>query len=74
MDSYLDKFLITPAALRHPGVWRALFTSKAFSARCFQLNSVLKCHQPHFGTIIDVGANVGQFRVVSENGLQSTLS
>lgn len=61
MDSYFHKLLITLAALRHPGAWRALFTSRAFSPRCIHLNFVLKCHQPHLGTILDVGANVGQF-------------
>jgi FkbM family methyltransferase len=57
----LEKVLNTVAALQHPGAVKELFTSKAFSAPCFRLNQALKCHQSCFGTILDVGANVGQF-------------
>lgn len=62
---HLEKFFNTLAALEHPGALRELFTSKAFSTPCFRLNLALKCHQPHFGTILDVGANVGQFALAA---------
>jgi FkbM family methyltransferase len=39
--------------------------SKAFSAPCFRLNQALKSHQSHIGTILDVGANVGQFALAA---------
>jgi FkbM family methyltransferase len=65
MISYLEKLLNTVAALEHPGALREFFTSKVFSAPCFGLSMALKCHQSHFGTILDVGANVGQFALAA---------
>ena len=65
MISYLEKLLNTVAALESPGALREFFTSKAFSAPCFRLNRALKCHQSDFGTILDVGANIGQFALAA---------
>jgi FkbM family methyltransferase len=63
--SYPERLFNTLAALRLPGALRGFFTSPAFSAPCFKLNWALKCQQPHFGTILDVGANVGQFALAA---------
>lgn len=65
MNSYLEKLLNTLAALEHPGALREFFTSKAFSVPCFRLNLALKRQQPYLGTILDVGANVGQFALAA---------
>jgi FkbM family methyltransferase len=65
MIPYLEKTLGLLAALDHPGAIREFFVSKAFSAPCFRLNQALKSHQSHFGTILDVGANVGQFALAA---------
>jgi FkbM family methyltransferase len=65
MRSYLERFINTLAALEHPGAAREFFTSKAFSTPCFRLNLALKSHQGHFETILDVGANVGQFALAA---------
>lgn len=76
MISYLEKILNTLIALQHPGALREFFTSKAFSVPCFQLSLALKRHQPYFATIIDIGANVGQFALAAalhfpESGIYS---
>ena len=65
MRSYLEKALNTLIALQHPGAVREFFTSKAFSVPCHQLNSAVKRYQPYFATILDVGANIGQFAVAA---------
>jgi FkbM family methyltransferase len=65
MLSYLERFFNTLAAVEHPGALKELFTSKVFSTRCFRLNLALKCHQPYFETILDVGANAGQFALAA---------
>ncbi len=62
----LDQFRsLLLAFLEEPGVLKALFTSKAFSAPCCRLCATLKCHLPHVETILDVGANVGQFALAA---------
>jgi FkbM family methyltransferase len=66
MMAYLERFFNTLAALEHPGALRQFFTSKAFSTPCFRLNLALKAHQPHFETILDVGANTGQFALAAD--------
>lgn len=53
------------AFLEDPGVLKALFTSKAFSAPCCRLCAALKGQLPHVETILDVGANVGQFALAA---------
>jgi FkbM family methyltransferase len=63
--TYPERLFNTLAALRHPGALREFFTSRAFSAPCFRLSWALKCHQPRLGTILDVGANAGQFALAA---------
>jgi len=65
MPSLLERFLNTLIALEHPGALKEFFTSKAFSTPCVQLNRALKLHHSHFETILDVGANVGQFALAA---------
>ncbi|PIU32458.1 MAG: hypothetical protein COT06_02660 [Syntrophobacteraceae bacterium CG07_land_8_20_14_0_80_61_8] len=65
MIARLEKLFHTILALEQPGALRVWFTSNAFHAPCFRLNSALKRHQPRFGTILDVGANTGQFAVAA---------
>ncbi len=65
MNSFIDKLIDTLAVLQYPGGLRAILGSKAFSMPCFRLSQALKCHQPSFGTILDVGANVGQFALAA---------
>jgi FkbM family methyltransferase len=65
MISYLEKLLHTLTALEHPGALKEFLTSKAFSVPCFRLNLALKRQQAYFGTILDVGANVGQFALAA---------
>ncbi len=65
MLSYIESFFNTLAALEHPGALKEFLTSKAFSTPCFRLNLALKSHQPHFETILDVGANAGQFALAA---------
>lgn len=59
------KLFDTLTLLRYPGALRARLRSPAFSMPCFRLSHALQCHQPHFGTILDVGANVGQFALAA---------
>jgi FkbM family methyltransferase len=65
MMGFLEKWFNMLAALEHPGTLKEFITSKAFSVPCLRLSQALKCHQPHFGTILDVGANVGQFALAA---------
>jgi FkbM family methyltransferase len=65
MRSYLEKAVNTLLALQHPGALREFFTSKAFSVPCHQLNAAVKQYQPYFATILDVGANIGQFALAA---------
>jgi FkbM family methyltransferase len=65
MLSYLERFFNTLAALEHPGALKEFLTSKAFSTPCFRLNLALKSHQTYFETILDVGANAGQFALAA---------
>lgn len=65
MNAHLERLLNTLAVLQYPGALGAFFRSKAFSIPCFRLNQALKCHQSSFETIIDVGANVGQFALAA---------
>ena len=65
MLSYLEKALNTLIAIQHPGAIREFFTSRAFSVPCHQLNSAVKRYQPYFATILDVGANIGQFALAA---------
>ena len=65
MLPFLERILNTLAVLEHPGALQEFFTSKAFSTPCMQLNRALKSHQSHFETILDVGANVGQFALAA---------
>jgi FkbM family methyltransferase len=65
MTGFLEKWFNMLAVLEHPGALKAFLTSRAFSVPCFKLSQALKCHQPHFGTILDVGANVGQFALAA---------
>lgn len=52
--------------LTRRGGFRALAISRPRSIASFRLTSGLKLEQPHFSTVIDGGANVGQFaRAVS---------
>ena len=78
MLSYLEKALNTLIAIQHPGAKREFFTSKAFSVTCYQVNSAVKHYQSYFATIVDVGANIGQFaiwrRLSIFQTLESTLS
>lgn len=65
MNSRFEKLIETLTVLRYPGALGAFWGSRAFSAPCFRLNRALKCHQTSFGTILDVGANVGQFALAA---------
>jgi hypothetical protein len=65
MSSLLEKLIDTLDVLQHPGALRSMLGSRAFSRPCFRLNQALKCHQPSFGTILDIGANVGQFALAA---------
>ena len=44
-----------------PGGWSALMAARPRSLASFRITSRLKTTVPEFGTIIDAGANVGQF-------------
>ena len=65
MDSSIEKTLNALAILQSPAILREFFRSRAFSARCFRLVQALRCHQPALGTILDVGANIGQFALAA---------
>jgi FkbM family methyltransferase len=65
MSPLLEKLIDTLDVLQHPGALRSMLGSRAFSRPCFRLNQALKCHQPSFGTILDIGANVGQFALAA---------
>lgn len=65
MNSHLEKLFNTLTVLQYPGALGELLRSKAFSTPCFRLNQALKCHQPCFRTILDVGANIGQFALAA---------
>jgi len=65
MNSHLEKLFNALAVLQCPGALWAFLRSKAFSTPCFRLNQALKCYQSSFRTILDVGANVGQFALAA---------
>lgn len=65
MSARLERLFNTVLALEHPGALRLWLTSTAFYAPCLRLNSALKRQQSHFATILDVGANAGQFAVAA---------
>ncbi len=65
MSSLLEKLIEALAVLNSPGGLGALLTSRTFSRSCLRLNQTLKSHQPSFGTILDIGANVGQFALAA---------
>jgi FkbM family methyltransferase len=49
-----------------PGALRGLYTlKKKFSISSFRINAVAAEYQPFFYTIIDVGANIGQFALAA---------
>ena len=52
-------------ALERPGVWRAALSWPKFSLASFLIVSRLKQHGVAPATVVDVGANVGQFAVAS---------
>jgi FkbM family methyltransferase len=52
--------------LSEPGALRGLFTlRKSFSVSSFRVNALMATYQPVFNTIIDAGANIGQFALAA---------
>jgi FkbM family methyltransferase len=65
MSSYFKKLYNTLSILKYPKFFEEFFSSRVFSAPCFELNKALQCYQSSFKTILDVGANVGQFALAA---------
>lgn len=52
--------------INYPGALRGLFTLRGnFSISSFRINAVVAAYQSIFHTIIDVGANIGQFALAA---------
>src|SRR5882672_4703641 len=63
--SFIDKIAKVFQVLEHPTALRGLFSWKVFSLSSFRMNAALARYQPVFNTIIDVGANQGQFAIAA---------
>ena len=64
----LKKLIRLSGVLSESGALRELMRlRKRFSVSSFHLNTMISNHQPEFHTIIDAGANVGQFALAAAN-------
>jgi FkbM family methyltransferase len=63
--SSADKIIKALQVLKQPGALSGFFKWKPFSLSSFQLNATVARHQAAFQTILDIGANEGQFALAA---------